>query len=279
MDERGPWTASPRRWARLAAASGGVALLMALTVPAAGAATSTEDCVAAFGNAPFSDGPTEGRVGPGEALSLDVAWGSSFEKGSPVDVLACAALDNVFLDVASTRVSGDNQGLFVHRFAVPADAPAGARLCEAAVVTGRSATGQPRAERIAAECLQVATPGAALKAVVAVLPAPAAPPGPVPPAAPAVPAPTTPAPTTPASAAAAPAPRIAASFPAGSPVSATAQAEVAPVQRGSEHGVVRSMPRTGTHSRLALALAGMLLLAGGFGVALGHPWGMQNPAR
>lgn len=118
-------------------------------------ATAVQACDAIFGPDAFADVPARALVSPGERLSLDQTWGTGWKAGAPVEVVNCMAVDGVFSDALSSRNRGvTNDGLFLLEFDVPVG-PEGARLCRRAVVIGQSAAGDPKRERLEAECLTV----------------------------------------------------------------------------------------------------------------------------
>jgi hypothetical protein len=235
----------------LAAAIGATTIVVGLAAgPAKAAAPDPpkEACTAAFGPEIWAGVATEGRVGPGEATSVDIAWDKQQWKGAPSEILACTMLDGEFLPDASARVRDVRDGgLYVHRFSVPGTAPNGARLCEAGAVVGLSPSGAPKTERVAAVCPTVSS---ASKTAMAASAAPTSPPAPAPPV-------VVPAPGAPVALAATP------------PVPVVAAATAV---RGADAVTTRteSLPRTGTGRGLTGA-AGVLLLVGGFGVGLRRP--------
>src|ERR1044072_6173852 len=102
--------------------------------------------MASFPAPAFDKASAEGTVAPGQPVAVDVVWRAAWHSGDNVDVLGCVAANGRF--VAATVERGvSNNGLWVHRFAVPADAANDARVCQAAVVIGPGASGAPQAER------------------------------------------------------------------------------------------------------------------------------------
>jgi hypothetical protein len=214
-------------------------------IPALGASTpATEACMASFPTGAFDKAADEGTVAPGQPIAVDVTWRTAWHQADQVDVLGCVAANGRFVGGTVERGVA-NEGLWVHRFAVPADAANDIRVCEAAVVTGPGAGGVPQAERTDPDCFTVAA--AAVKAV----PAPAA---------------ANPAPaamvgkeTTTPTMAVAPAPtRTAAAAEQPAPASPAPKAPAT------------QLPHTGARERLLVLLAGVLLIVGGWGLALGR---------
>jgi len=220
-------------------------------IPAIGPSTvATEACTASFPAGAFDKAAPEGTVAPGQPVAVDVTWRTAWHSGDNVDVLGCVAANGRFV-AGSVERGVANNGLWVYKFAVPANAANDIRVCEAAVVIGPGAGGAPQAERTDAACFTVAAVAAKAE------PAPAA--APAPPAAPmketTTPAAPPPAPTRTAAAAkkaspAAPAPLVA----------AAADAPKAPAEQ---------LPHTGARERLLVLLSGILLIVGGWALALG----------
>lgn len=245
-------------------------------------ATAAEACEVVFGSDAFDKAPSEGEVSPGEAVSVDVTWGTGWKKASTVEVVGCTAVDGEYSEELSTRIRKvKNDGLFVHEFTVPKDVAKGAVLCERAIVIGESTAGSPKAERLDADCFTVA--GAA-KAATDAKPAAAA--GPAKPAAAkpaektgsAAPAPKTAAAAKPAEekAAAAPAAKTAASAkPAAAAAAKPATAKPPVVAGETETKPAAAAPgnlaRTGSGDGVLAVGAGLLFVFGGCAVAFGRP--------
>ena len=216
-------------------------------IPAIGASTpAAEACTASFPAGTFDKAVSEATVAPGQQVAVDITWRTAWHQGDKVDVLECVSANGRF--VAGTIERGvANDGLWVHKFAVPASAGNDVRVCEAGVVIGPGASGAPQAERTDPDCFTVAA--AAVKAE----PAPAA----------ADPAPAaavgkeTTTPATPA-AAAAPPRTAAAAEQAGAPASHAAQVPAT------------NLPHTGARDRALALLAGVLLIFGGWALAVGR---------
>ena len=228
-------------------------------IPAIGASTpAAEACTASFPAGAFDKAADEATVAPGQPMAVDVRWRTGWHSGDQVDVLGCVAANGRFVAGAVERGVANN-GLWVHRFTVPADAANDIHVCEAAVVIGPGADGVPQAERADPACFTVAA--AAVKAE----PAPAA----------ANPAPAatvgkeTTTPTTPAAAASTPARtpgRTAAAVEQAAPAAAPGSAPAAP---GLE-APATPLPHTGARERLLVLLAGVLLMVGGLAFGLGR---------
>lgn len=120
------------------------------------AVTATDACERAFGPDPFGGVPSAALVAPGEVLSVDVVWAGGWKPGATVTVLACAALGGAITEALSALLPREtNDGLFVHDFQLPPDAPDGLAVCQRALVVGTSTTGAPKAERLDARCFTV----------------------------------------------------------------------------------------------------------------------------
>jgi len=225
-------------------------------IPAIGPSTvATDACMASFPAQAFDKASPEGTVAPGQPVAVDVVWRTAWHPGDNVDVLGCVAANGRF--VAGTVERGvANSGLWVHKFAVPANAANDARVCAAAIVIGPGAGGAPQAERTDPDCFTVAA--AAVKAEPAPAAADPAPAGGIgketataaAPAAASAPQARTAASATPA-APANPAPRAAA---AAAPAKAPAT----------------QLPHTGARERALVLLAGILLMVGGWTFGLGR---------
>jgi len=235
-------------------------------IPAIGSSTvATDACTASFPAGAFDKAAPEGTVAPGQPVAIDVTWRTAWHSGDNVDVLGCVAANGRFVDGTVERGVGNN-GLWVHKFAVPANAANDVRVCEAAVVIGPGTGGARQAERTDPDCFTVAA--AAVKAEpepAAANPAPAASVGketatPAAPATSAAPV-TAPGPAkTAASGAQAapanPAPRVAA---AAAPAKAPAT----------------QLPHTGARDRALVLLAGVLLMVGGWAFGVGRRSALQ----
>jgi LPXTG-motif cell wall-anchored protein len=209
-------------------------------IPAIYNTPAPEACAASFPAGAFDKAASEATVAPGQPVAVDVTWRPAWHSGDNVDVLGCIAANGRFVEGTVERGVANN-GSWVHKFAVPANAANDVRVCHAAMVIGPGAGDAPQAERTDADCFTVAA--AAVKAA----PAPAA----------ANPAPAgdvgkeTVTPAAPAAAAAKAAPRVA----------AEAAAPKAPAT---------SLPHTGARDRTLVLLAGILLIAGGWAFGLGR---------
>ena len=224
-------------------------------IPAIGASTKPVDaCAASFPADAFAKVASVADVAPGQPVAVDVTWRPAWYTGDTVDVLGCVAANGRFVDGSVERGVDTSTGLWVHKFAVPADAAKDVAVCQAAVVfSGDKAT------RSDPDCFTVT---AASKSEAAPAPESANPsPGagketavtaPTPPPAAAAP------PTKAPAAATAPAPRTAAAAPA-TPKPATASTGVPATQ----------LPHTGAAERLLVAAAGILLAFGGWALGFG----------
>jgi len=230
-------------------------------IPALGPSTvATDACTDSFPANAFDKAAPEGTVAPGQPVAVDVTWRTAWHPGDNVDVLGCVAANGRF--VAGTVERGvANNGLWVHKFAVPANAANDIRVCEAAVVIGPGASGAPQAERTDPDCFTVAAaPVKAEPAPAAANPAPAATAGKetATPAAPSTPAPANaPAPAK----TAAPAAQAAPANPAPRVAAAAAPAKAPATQ----------LPHTGARERALVLLAGILLIVGGWALGLRRP--------
>lgn len=223
------------------------------TVPAAAAAVDA--CRTVFGPEPFGATPSEGIVSPGDPLSIDVTWGGGWKPGQTLDLLSCTAVDGVFSEHLSVRTrAAEDDGVFVHDFRVPSDAPDGATVCQRAVVIGQAPAGAPKAERLEPSCFTVNSDAAS-----------------------------PPRSTTPDASAngASPITGKGARGAAGSPAASSAPSSPPAHASGSEHerkghSAVPAPPtsdlaRTGPAQRILFLVAGVLLLMGGWAVAVGRP--------
>jgi hypothetical protein len=228
-------------------------------VPAIGASTNAVDaCAASFPADAFAKVASVADVAAGQPVAVDVTWRPAWFSGEKVDVLGCVATNGHFLDGTVERGIDTSSGLWVHKFAVPANAAKDAVLCQAAVVIGSGADDAPKATRSDPDCFTVTTAATAAPAPAASTPAPlkeTAAAAPAPAAAP-KPAPTT-APTRAAAAAGAPASRSAA---AAAPAPKPAAGTTAPTTQ---------LPHTGAAERLLVAAAGVLLALGGWALGFG----------
>ena len=246
----------------------GAVLLVAAAAGPAGAATeeeripvisnmpATEACTASFPAGAFDKAASEAAVAPGQPVAVDVTWRPAWHQGDKVDVLGCVAANGHFVAGTIERAVSNN-GLWVHKFAVPADAANDARVCEAGIVIGPGADGAPQAERSDAACFTVAAAAAKpAPAPAAANPAPAAAVGKET-STPAAPAAAEKAPPAAAekAAPAAPTPRVAAAAPA--PVAAPKPPTT-------------QLPHTGARERVLVLLAGILLIVGGWALAVGR---------
>lgn len=148
-----------------------------------------------------------------------------------------------------------NDGSHTHHFTVPEDVKGGSTLCQAALLVGLSAKGEPASDRLDPACFKVVTESAAAPVPPASAAAPAAP---AVPAGPPVPKPG----PDEAVVAGATETRSGSSSGSGAPTGdATDQA--APAEGPAQ------LSRTGAGSRPVTVLAGALLIRGGLGVGLG----------
>ncbi|MCA1844435.1 MAG: LPXTG cell wall anchor domain-containing protein, partial [Actinobacteria bacterium] len=202
-------------------------------------------------------------MAPGQGMAVDVTWRPAWHQGDKVDVLGCVAANGRFVDGTVER-GVDNNGLWVHKFAVPASAAKDVLVCQAALVIGPGADGKPQAERSDPDCFTVTAAAAkAEPAPAAASPAPGAGLGKET-TAEATPSAAAPAPTRTASAAGtAPAP-AAPKAPAPTRVAAAA-----PATPAAPKVPATQLPHTGAAERLLVALGGALLVAGGWGLGLG----------
>ena len=230
-------------------------------------ATAAEACEVVFGADAFEKAPSEGEVAPGEAVSVDVTWGTGWQKGSTVEVLGCTAVDGEFSEELSTRIRKvKNDGLFVHEFTVPKTVAKGAVLCERAIVIGLSAAGSAKAERLDADCFTVS--GAA-KPVADAKPAPEV-------AGPSKTVSPKPAEKTEAAASKpADAKPAAKTEPAAAPKPAPAAAKT-PVVAGETEtkpaaAADATLARTGPANGMLAVAAGLMFMLGGCAVAFGRP--------
>jgi len=221
-------------------------------IPAIGPSTvATDACAASFAATAFDKSASEGTVAPGQAVAVDVTWRPAWHPGDSVDVLGCVAANGHFVGGTVERGVANN-GLWVHKFAVPSDAANDVRVCQAAIVIGPGAGGAPQAERSDADCFTVAA--AAVKAE----PAPAA-------ANPAPAASVGKETATPAAPATSPPARGAASAEEAAPVNSTPRvAAAAPKPPATQ------LPHTGARERALVLLAGILLIAGGWAFGAGR---------
>jgi LPXTG-motif cell wall-anchored protein len=229
-------------------------------IPAIGPATVPADaCAASFPAGAFDTAKPEGSVAPGQAMAVDIRWRTAWHPGDAVDVLGCVAANGHF--VGGTVERGvTNNGLWVHKFAVPANAANAAVVCEASLVIGPGASGAPEAERSDPDCFTVTAAAAqAEPAPAAANPGPAATEGKA---------------TTPTSAAGAPAPptRSASAVPtppaaAAAPASAPSTASVVAAPKPGAAPTTQ-LPHTGARDRMLLLLAGVLLIVGGWALTL-----------
>jgi LPXTG-motif cell wall-anchored protein len=229
-------------------------------IPAIGPSTvATDACAASFPADAFDKAAPEGTVAPGQPVAIDVTWRPAWHSGDNVDLLGCVAANGHFVGGTVERGVANN-GLWVHKFAVPGNAANDVRVCHAAIVIGPGAGDTPQAERTDADCFTVAAVAAkAEPAPAAANPAPAGDVGKetATPAAPAAAAP----PTRTAASAAQPAP--------ANPtprVAAAAQAPKAPAT---------NLPHTGARDRALVLVAGILLMVGGWAFGLGRRSALQ----
>lgn len=233
-------------------------------IPAIGASTKPVDaCEASFPADTFAKVASVADVAPGQPVAVDVTWRPAWYSGDTVDVLGCVAANGRFVTGSVERGVDTSSGLWVHKFAVPANAAKDVAVCQAAVVFSTGADGAPTATRSDPDCFTVT---AASAGEAAPAPASATPPSagvgkettaaaPTPPPVAAAP-PTRAAAADSAPAVAAPAPRTAAAAPAPKP-GATAAAPKT------------QLPHTGAAERLLVAVAGILLAVGGWAVGFG----------
>jgi LPXTG-motif cell wall-anchored protein len=228
-------------------------------IPVIGASTpAPEACTASFPANAFEKVASEGSVAPGQAVAVDVTWRPAWHQGDKVDILGCVAANGRFVDGTVER-GVDNNGLWVHKFAVPASAAKDVLVCQAAVVIGPGSDGKAQAERSDPDCFTVAATAAkAEPAPAAANPAPAAGLGKETTAEAAQPA-STPAQT-----------RTAATPPAAPTASApprAAAAAPAPAAAAAKPPATQ-LPHTGARERLLVTLAGVLLIVGGWALGV-----------
>lgn len=105
--------------------------------------------------------PAEGgEVVPGQTVTVAVTWDAATfgAVGQLRRALACVTVDDVLQPVLSAQEKPSaNDGLYEHRFTLPADARDGARLCAVGVAAGGS-HGEFTRERSASGCLTVRAP-------------------------------------------------------------------------------------------------------------------------
>ena len=224
-------------------------------IPVVGASTKAVDaCAASFPADAFAKVASVADVTPGQPVAVDVTWRPAWYSGDTVDVLGCVAANGRFVDGSVARGVDTSTGLWVHKFAVPANAAKDIAVCQAAVVfsEAKATRSDPDCFTVTAASTGEATPApeaanpsaGAGKETAVTAPAP-------PPVAAAAPAATTPAPRT---AAAAPAPK-----PATAATAATAATGVPTTQ----------LPHTGAAERLLVAVAGIMLAFGGWALGFG----------
>jgi hypothetical protein len=233
-------------------------------IPAIGAATKAVDaCTASFPADAFAKVASVAEVAPGQPVAVDVTWRPAWYSADTVDVLGCVAANGRFVAGSVERGVDTGTGLWVHKFAVPADAAKDIAVCQAAVVFSTGSDGNPTATRSDPDCFTVTAASTSEAAPAAESADPGAGAGketavtaPTPPPVAAMP-PKAAATNAAPAAAATPAPRTAAAAPAPKP--ATAAAAVPPTQ----------LPHTGAAERLLVAAAGILLAIGGWAVGFG----------
>ena len=235
-------------------------------IPAIGASTKAVDaCAASFPADAFAKVASVADVAPGQPVAVDVTWRPAWYSGDTVDVLGCVAANGRFVDGSVERGVDTGTGLWVHKFAVPADAAKDIAVCQAAVVFSTGADGAATATRSDPDCFTVtaASTGEATPAPEAANPSggagkETAVTAPTPPPVAAAPAKAPAAASAPAaSAPAGSAPRTAAAAPASQPApAATALPKT-------------QLPHTGAAERLLVAAAGIMLAVGGWAVGFG----------
>lgn len=199
-----------------------------------------------------------GKVTAGQGTAVHIPWKRAEWTGELTDVLGCVSVDGELVDGASMRArSVDNDGSHTHHFTVPEDVKTGSTVCQAALLVGLSATGEPASDRLDPACFRVVAEPAAAAAPAA----PAAPTAPAASAAPAGPPVPKPGPDE-AVVAGATETRSGSSSGPGAPTGDETD-QAAPAEGPAQ------LSRTGAGSRPLTALAGALLILGGLGVGLG----------
>ncbi len=197
----------------------------------------------------------------GQPVAVDVTWRPAWYSGDTVDVLGCVAANGRFVDGSVERGVDNTTGLWVHKFAVPADAAKDVVVCQAAAVFSTAADGAATATRSDPDCFTVtaASAGEATPAPESATPTAGA--GKE----------TTMAAPTPPPVAAAPPAKAAATAAAGAPAPRTAAAATAAPKPATATAAVPTtqLPHTGAAERLLVAVAGILLAVGGWALGFG----------
>jgi hypothetical protein len=110
--------------------------------------------------------PAEAAVRPGDTVDVDLVWVRGDWSASRLHkVLDCVAIDGRLVrSLQGGESPTDNDGRFRRSYTVPADVPAGARICDQAMLSGPSPRGDYDRQISTMVCHTVAGPGAADRA-------------------------------------------------------------------------------------------------------------------